>query len=51
MYKRQQEESEEEPEVKEPQEESAESRQVEMTANSGLPIVNPEDMSLSLIHI
>ena len=40
-----QEESEEEPEVKEPQEESAESRQVEMTANSGLPIVNPEDMS------
>lgn len=40
-----QEESEEESEVKEPQEESAESRQVEMTANSGLPIVNPEDMS------
>ena len=40
-----QEEFEEEPEVKEPQEESAESRQVEMTANSGLPIVNPEDMS------
>ena len=40
-----QEESEEEPEVKEPQEESAESRQPDMTANSGLPIVNPEDMS------
>lgn len=40
-----QEEFEEEPEVKEPQEEFAESRQVEMTANSGLPIVNPEDMS------
>ena len=40
-----QEESEEEPEVKDAQEESAESRQVEMTANSGLPIVNPEDMS------
>ena len=40
-----QEEIQEEPEVKEPQEESAESRQVEMTANSGLPIVNPEDMS------
>lgn len=40
-----QEESEEEPEEEEPQEESAESRQVEMTANSGLPIVNPEDMS------
>lgn len=40
-----QEESEEEPEDEEPQEESAESRQVEMTANSGLPIVNPEDMS------
>ena len=40
-----QEEFEEEPEVKEPQEESAESRQPDMTANSGLPIVNPEDMS------
>ena len=40
-----QEEFEEEAEVKEPQEESAESRQVEMTANGGLPIVNPEDMS------
>ena len=40
-----QEESEEEPEVKEPQEESAGSRQPDMTANSGLPIVNPEDMS------
>lgn len=40
-----QEESEEEPEEKDAQEESAESRQVEMTANSGLPIVNPEDMS------
>ena len=40
-----QEESEEEPEVKEPQEESAESRQPDMTANSGLPIVNPEEMS------
>lgn len=40
-----QEESEEELEVKDAQEESAESRQVEMTANSGLPIVNPEDMS------
>ena len=40
-----QEESEEEPEVKEPQEESAEIRQPDMTANSGLPIVNPEDMS------
>ena len=40
-----QEEFEEEPEVKDAQEESAESRQVEMTANSGLPIVNPEDMS------
>lgn len=36
---------EEEPEEKDAQEESAESRQVEMTANSGLPIVNPEDMS------
>lgn len=40
-----QEEFEEEPEVKEPQEESAEIRQPDMTANSGLPIVNPEDMS------
>ena len=40
-----QEESEEEPEVKDDQEESAESRQPDMTANSGLPIVNPEDMS------
>ena len=40
-----QEESEEEPEEEEPQEESAENRQPDMTANSGLPIVNPEDMS------
>ena len=40
-----QEEFEEEPEEKDAQEVSAESRQVEMTANSGLPIVNPEDMS------
>ena len=40
-----QEEFEEEPEEKVAQEESAESRLVEMTANSGLPIVNPEDMS------
>lgn len=40
-----QEESEEEPEEEKPQEESAESRQPDMTANSGLPIVNPEDMS------
>ena len=40
-----QEESEEEPEEEQPQEESAESRQPDMTANSGLPIVNPEDMS------
>lgn len=40
-----QEEFEEEPEEEEPQEESAESRQPDMTANSGLPIVNPEDMS------
>lgn len=40
-----QEEFEEEPEEKDAQEESSESRQVEMTANSGLPIVNPEDMS------
>ena len=39
------EDAQEEPEVKDAQEESAESRQVEMTANSGLPIVNPEDMS------
>lgn len=39
------EEPQEESEVKDAQEESAESRQVEMTANSGLPIVNPEDMS------
>lgn len=40
-----QEESEEEPEEEEPQEESAENRQPDMTANSGLPIVNQEDMS------
>ena len=40
-----QEEFEEESEEKDAQEEFAESRQVEMTANSGLPIVNPEDMS------
>ena len=40
-----QEEFEEESEEEDAQEESAESRQVEMTANSGLPIVNPEDMS------
>ena len=40
-----QEEPEKEPEEEEPQEESAESRQPDMTANSGLPIVNPEDMS------
>ena len=40
-----QEESEEEPEEKDAQEESAENRQPDMTANSGLPIVNPEDMS------
>lgn len=40
-----QEESEKEPEEEEPQEESAENRQPDMTANSGLPIVNPEDMS------
>lgn len=39
------EDAQEELEVKDAQEESAESRQVEMTANSGLPIVNPEDMS------
>ena len=38
------EESQEEPEEK-PEQEFAESRQVEMTANGGLPIVNPEDMS------
>lgn len=40
-----QEEIQEEPEEEEPQEEFAESRQPDMTANSGLPIVNPEDMS------
>ena len=40
-----QEEIQEESEEEEPQEESAESRQPDMTANSGLPIVNPEDMS------
>lgn len=44
-----QEELEKEPEEagpqEEPQEESAENRQPDMTANSGLPIVNPEDMS------
>lgn len=40
-----QEEIQEEPEEEEPQEESAEIRQPDMTANSGLPIVNPEDMS------
>lgn len=40
-----QEEPEKEPEEEEPQEESAENRQPDMTANSGLPIVNPEDMS------
>ena len=40
-----QEEIQEEPEEEEPQEECAESRQPDMTANSGLPIVNPEDMS------
>lgn len=39
------EEPQEEPEEEDAQEEFAESRQVEMTANSGLPIVNPEDMS------
>lgn len=39
------EDAQEEPEVKDDQEESAESRQPDMTANSGLPIVNPEDMS------
>lgn len=40
-----QEEFEEEPEEEDAQEESAENRQPDMTANSGLPIVNPEDMS------
>lgn len=40
-----QEEIQEEPEEEEPQEEFAESRQPDMTANSGLTIVNPEDMS------
>ena len=40
-----QEEFEEELEEEEPQEEFAENRQPDMTANSGLPIVNPEDMS------
>ena len=40
-----QEEIQEEREEEEPQEEFAESRQPDMTANSGLPIVNPEDMS------
>lgn len=40
-----QEEIQEEPEEEDAQEESAESRQPDMTANSGLPIVNPEDMS------
>lgn len=45
-----QEEFEEEPEEKEPEEEEIQkesdvSRQPDMTANSGLPIVNPEDMS------
>lgn len=40
-----QEEFEEEPEEEDAQEESVESRQPDMTANSGLPIVNPEDMS------
>lgn len=40
-----QEEIQEEPEEEEPQEEFAENRQPDMTANSGLPIVNPEDMS------
>lgn len=39
------EDAQEESEVKDAQEESAESRQPDMTANSGLPIVNPEDMS------
>lgn len=39
------EEPQEEPEEEDAQEESAESRQPDMTANSGLPIVNPEDMS------
>lgn len=44
----QEEPEEEEPQEEfeeEPQEEFAESRQPDMTANSGLPIVNPEDMS------
>lgn len=41
----QEEPEEEESEEKDAQEESAESRQPDMTANSGLPIVNPEDMS------
>ena len=40
-----QEEIQEEPEEEEPQEEFAENRQPDMTANSGLPIVTPEDMS------
>lgn len=40
-----QEEFEEEPEEEEIQKESDVSRQPDMTANSGLPIVNPEDMS------
>lgn len=41
----QEEPEEEESEEKDAQEEFAESRQPDMTANSGLPIVNPEDMS------
>lgn len=40
-----QEEFEEDPEEEEIQKESDVSRQPDMTANSGLPIVNPEDMS------
>lgn len=40
-----QDEFEEEPEEKEIQKESDVSRQPDMTANGGLPIVNPEDMS------
>lgn len=40
-----QEEIQEEPEEEEIQKESDVSRQPDMTANSGLPIVNPEDMS------
>ena len=40
-----QEEFEKEPEEEEIQKESDVSRQPDMTANSGLPIVNPEDMS------